>query len=529
MRANHPVARGACVALVLTLVVTAIGAGSPTGAAAATVAGAWRARVGASGSNGIVTVETDASGMSSIVLELLRLPASTPRAVTLHKGSCGSAGAVLVKLPSIRTSSTGGGIRTTRLTKAQTQAITAAVKSKTKLAIRVGTGAGTACGAFSPVVAQEGFLARQGNDLVLGGAPFHELSFNKFDLLAQFSPALGGDWGDRGPGTVAAAEAALGTLGSKGFRVVRVAVSPYSASGFEGAFFDADPARQAQERRELFAAFDQMLDACDRHGIRIVPTLLWQIEALTKLGGQPLRATMTDPDSLGRRRVAEFVRAVVTRYRDRPTIAMWEVGNEYNLVADIQWPQFDVTSDQVAAYVHDVATLVRSIDANHLITTGDSAPRPAAMHLLRAVRAGKEVDWTPDSADELIEYLRLMNADPIDVISIHYADDAMISLGGTRGSPENLRFYVRAAAEIGKPLFVGEIGYVADMKSFATPAALALLRATLPVLVELKLPLTLYWTFNDDREGAGEYLSLRYGKTDEALRLIEAASVEVRR
>ena len=122
-----------------------------------------------------------------------------------------------------------------------------------------------------------------------------------------------------------------------------------------------------------------------------------------------------------------------------------------------------------------------------------------------------------------------MNADPIDVISIHYADDAMASLGGTRGSPENLRFYARTAAGIGKPLFIGEIGYEADMTSYATPAALALLRATLPVLVELKLPLTLYWTFNDDREGAGEYLSLRYGKTDEALRLIEAASVEVRR
>jgi len=238
---------------------------------------------------------------------------------------------------------------------------------------------------------------------------------------------------------------------------------------------------------------------------------------------------MIDPDSLGRRRVAEFVSAVVARYRDRPTIAMWEVGNEYNLVADIQWKQFDVTSDQVAAYVHDVATLIRSIDANHLITTGDSAPRPAAMHLLRAVRAGKEVDWTPDSADELIEYLRLMNADPIDVISIHYADDAMVSLGGGIGSPENLRFYARAAAEIGKPLFIGEIGYEAGMESYATPVALARLRATLPVLVELNLPLTLYWTFNDDREGSGEETSLRYGRTDEALGLIEAASRDVRR
>ena len=363
MTTNHPVARGACAALALALVVTAIHAGAPTGAGAMTVTDAWRASVGPSGINGIAGLETDASGASSVVLQLLRLPPSTTHGVTLHKGTCRSVGAVLVKLPSIRTSSTGGGIRTTRLTKAQTRAITAAVKSSTRLAIRVRAGAATACGAFAPVVAQVGFLTRQGSDLVLGGAPFHELSFNKFDLLAQFSPALGGDWGDRGPGAVPAAEAALRTLGSKGFRVVRVAVSPYSASGFEGAFFDADPARQAQERREYFAGFDQMLDACDRNGIRIVASLLWQIETLGRLGGQSLRAAMTDPASLGRRRAAEFVRAVVTRYRDRPTVAMWEVGNEYNLVADIQWPQFDVTSDQVAAFVHDTATLIRSLDA----------------------------------------------------------------------------------------------------------------------------------------------------------------------
>ena len=339
---------------------------------------------------------------------------------------------------------------------------------------------------------------------------------------------LGGDWGDRSPGVVAAAEEGLKTLGSKGFRVVRVAVSPYSASGFEAAFFDADPARQAQERREYFAAFDQMLDACDRHGIRIVPTLLWQIEALTKLGGQPLRATMTDPASLGRRRVAEFVRAIVTRYRDRPTIAMWEVGGEFNLVADIQWPQFDVTSDQVAAFVHDTATLIRSVDPNHLITTGDSSPRLSAMHLLRAVRAGLPVDWTPDTAAELTDYLRLMNADPIDVISIHYYDDAMVSLGGRLGSPENLRFYARAAAEIGKPLFIGEMGFDVDVQSYTTPAGPRDAARDAPVLVELKLPLTLYWTFNDDREGRAD-TALRYGRTDEALRLIEAASDAIRR
>jgi hypothetical protein len=46
------------------------------------------------------------------------------------------------------------------------------------------------------------------------------------------------------------------------------------------------------------------------------------------------------------------------------------------------------------------------------------------MHLLH-VRGPATPSIDLDSAGELVDYLRLMNPDPIDVISIHY-DDAMI-------------------------------------------------------------------------------------------------------
>jgi endo-1,4-beta-mannosidase len=373
------------------------------------------------------------------------------------------------------------------------------------------------------------FLTRQGSGLLLDGAPFHEISFDKFDLLHQFVVTEHGTWEHDLPHGVPAAEAALRSLHEHGFRVVRVNASPFYAGWFNDVFFDADPVRQTQKRREFFAAFDQMLDACDGHGILIVATLLWNVDNLGDLGGHSIRVGMTDATSLGRRRVEEYIREVVTRYRDRPTIAMWELGNEWNLGADIQWPQFDYTSDELAAYYQQTATLIRSIDSRHLITTGDSSPRPAAMHLLQAVRAGQAVDWTSDSSSELTDYLRLVNPDPIDVISIHYYDDAMVSLGGTPGSAENLRFFANAAEEIGKPLFIGEIGLDASVQRYDTKPGLDLLRATLPVIVELGLPLTLYWAFADDRQLGEEDLSLRFGKTDEALMLIEDAAAEIRR
>ena len=536
----------------MALVATVAGAWTPTEAAAGIPIG-WRARVGSSGVNGLATVQPDSAGTGSLALQLLRLPTSATLFVTIRKGTCGSAGAVLVSTPSFRSSSSGGGIRTVRLSKPQMTAIRAAMLATGKVAIRVRIGSTTRCGAFAPLLPPPGLLTRQDAELVLAGQPFHELSFNKYDLTQQFVVSPEGSWGDNGPRSVAAGEQALQILQRHGFRVVRTSVSPFYPSWFDRAFFDADPGRQAQKRREFFAGFDAMLDACDRHGIRIVASLMWNVLTMADLGHHSLHEAIVNRNSPGRQRTEEFIRAIVSRYHDRGTIAMWEIGNEFNLVADLQsangvWggdPRGDdlhpgpvvrdernnFTSDELAAFYRDIATVIRSIDARHLITTGSSAPRPAAMHLLAAARTGAPVDWTFDSAAELTEYLRMTHPDPIDVISIHYADDPMVSLGGALDSPDNLRFFAAASRELGKPLFVGEIGYDANVQRYGTTAALEMLRATLPVIVELRLPLTLYWTFNDDRgmEAQDKSLDLRYGTTDTALELIEAAAAQIRR
>lgn len=329
------------------------------------------------------------------------------------------------------------------------------------------------------------FLERWGTELALDGRPFHEISFNAYNLLEMSLDGRASDARDE-----------LATLGKLGFRVVRVMASPYDAAGFERVFFDVDPDVQAAKRAAYFATFDALLDDADANGIRIVASLMWNVANIGDLGGHSVGEGITNPTSLGRLRVEDYIREVVTRYADRPTIAMWELGNEWNLGADIQWPQFDYTSDDLAAYYEQTASLVRSIDGRHLITTGDSSPRPAAMHLLRAVRDGQPVDWTPDSTAELREYFALINPDPIDVVSIHYYDDAMTSIGGTLGSPANLAFFKGLADGMGKPLFVGEIGCTAVVGCLdGGTAPLPMLRETLPVLVALDLPIVLYWNY----------------------------------
>jgi hypothetical protein len=398
----------------------------------------------------------------------------------------------------------------------------------------------------TPIPTQIGFLTRDGTELTLQGVPFHEISFNKYDLFGQFVLVGGEHEGDDG---VPAAIEALQTLHDKGFRVIRINASPYYPAWFNEVFFDDDPQRQAEKRKLFFEGFDQMLLECDKNQIRVVATLIWNIENLADLGHNSLEESFRNPEALGRMRTEEYIREVVSRYKDRPTIAMWEIGNEFNLFADLQDPggvipsdhiqselypgpvvrdeHNNFTSDDLATFYEDTATLIRSIDQNHLISTGSSSPRPYAMHLLRAARANRPPDWTLDNESELKEYLQMVNPDLIDVISIHYYDEAMTSFGKKNGSPDNLRFFINAADEIGKPLFIGEIGLNSEMQlRYDTQESMDLLNATLPVLVELKVPLTLYWNFNDDisYQKADLIYTLRYGKTDEALKLIEAAN-----
>jgi hypothetical protein len=86
---------------------------------------------------------------------------------------------------------------------------------------------------------------------------------------------------------------------------------------------------------------------------------MWNVANLRDLGGHSVREGMTNPESLGRQRVNDYIQAVVTRYANRRTIEMWELGNEWNLGADIRWPQFDYTPDDLAAYYVQTASCIR--------------------------------------------------------------------------------------------------------------------------------------------------------------------------
>ena len=145
------------------------------------------------------------------------------------------------------------------------------------------------------------------------------------------------------------------------------------------------------------------------------------------------------------------------------------------------------TTYQMNPFLKEWAQFIRSIDTNHLISTGFSAPRPAAQHLRLAGGTG---DWTQDNAAELETYLRETHPAPIDLISVHfYQRHDNLRLGNTdEGSVTALAAFMQVASRIGKPLYVGETG-----DDYPNRPDAPFLNRVLDEAVRLQIPLTLVW------------------------------------
>ena len=162
----------------------------------------------------------------------------------------------------------------------------------------------------------------RGTELYLHGKPFYEISFNKFDLFWQMLAAEFGR-GGFGPNPAASAEQALKELNGFGFKTLRV-------------FCNASPDYfDSLKRPRFLATMDRMLELCDRYDIRLVFSLGNCEPHYAAECGESFADLICREDSASRRKMRQYVKEMVLRYRDRKTIALWEHGNELLLKADI--------------------------------------------------------------------------------------------------------------------------------------------------------------------------------------------------
>lgn len=302
------------------------------------------------------------------------------------------------------------------------------------------------------------FLKIHGNRLYLGDKPFHNVGANLPDLFERFLR-----------GEDEKAIRTLKTAREAGIRVARCFGSTWGPELFP--IFEND-------RERWLSAYDRMLAAADREGIYVIPSLLFNANMLPwhvqrNRGKDEHIVDFLTPGTLANDLAVTYVTTIVERYKNDPRILMWEIGNEYNLEADLskQWkdrPANQIpTSDQIRAFLIQMATLIKRIDTNHPVTSGNSDMRSYAWHIRQARLKNRNapdplnypMDWTKDSYEQYVEMLRFFNPPPLDVLSVHLyppGRDHASWLPQDDNRSLMLPWARRAADSLKMPLLVGE-------------------------------------------------------------------------
>ena len=308
----------------------------------------------------------------------------------------------------------------------------------------------------------------------LAGKPFRGIGVNYFDCFLRALKS----------GSDTSYDAGFAKLAER-----KIPFARFCATGF----WPRDMRLFREDKAEYFRRLDGVVASAEKHGIGLVPSLFWYSACVPDLVGEPMDE-WANPASKTQAWMREYVREVVTRYRDRPAIWAWEFGNEYALSADLPnaaehrppvHPTLDTARQRsqrdelsfamVRSAFTAFASEVRKHDSSRLILSGDSLLRRSAWHQQR------QRTWKPDSLEQYAEMLTQMNPDPIDAISLHvYGDDS-----------ERLDKSIQVANQLGKPLCVGEFGAGGQ-----SPEQRAKFERLLGAIVERDIPLAALWVYD---------------------------------
>jgi mannan endo-1,4-beta-mannosidase len=178
-----------------------------------------------------------------------------------------------------------------------------------------------------------------------------------------------------------------------------------------------------KSKEEFFQKFDGLVSDAEKHGIYLIPVLCDSYGTFKSIGDSEVCQVGSKANTEYKR----FVQDVVLRYRNRSVIFAWEIGNEGNR-------QCSNVYDLLEWY-DDSAKFIRSLDKNHIISTGEN-----------------NFGTLDESPFKVVH----MNEN-ITAASVHiYSDD----LFGIDNSTEKfiLRWVNVSHNELKKPLYFGEFG-----------------------------------------------------------------------
>jgi hypothetical protein len=237
-------------------------------------------------------------------------------------------------------------------------------------------------------------------------------------------------------------------------------------------FWPVDWKLYLTDKKKYFELFDEFVAEAEKQNIGLIPSLFWYAQTVPDIVGEPMDQ-LGDPKSKTHEFIRTYTREVVGRYRNSPAIWAWELGNEYILAADIPLPGigYAVTEpnlgtpakrtesdkfwrENILPAYQTFASVVREIDPDRLICTGDALPHQSA-YSMRYKKSWK----TGDTRRQWVKMLLEDTPAPYDCISIHIYPSHNESYFEDKVSvSEIVAICNRTAIEAHKPLFVGEFG-----------------------------------------------------------------------
>jgi hypothetical protein len=353
----------------------------------------------------------------------------------------------------------------------------------------------------------DGIVRASGVQLTCEGRPYRAIGVN----VPHLSQAYMGTWhhwqsiyGSR-EAMRAAIEEAVADAARHQVAFIRFFASPGYPKGTAELY--------GQDRESYWQQMDELFTLCRQHRVKLVPSLgtvfKWHLDC-----GEP-RTAVLDPQSRTYAATYGYVREIVTRYRDDPTVLMWELENEAFLAADVDQRDRPAPGRGIypadshayrAAYAHEdslrfemllqhyrnVTALIKKLDPHHLVTSGDAGVREESMSRRETF---PDFQWRTDSLREHLSNLLQSQPAPLDVMSLH-AYGNFSHRGNVAGlsALAMLAAQVRAIHAAGRPVFIGELGQI-DPNLREDPAG-TWTRAALDLLDEEGVAVAALWVWH---------------------------------
>jgi hypothetical protein len=331
--------------------------------------------------------------------------------------------------------------------------------------------------------------------------PNSAIGLNAFPLFVQYLGISQGntDYQDERHRRVSKAMARKSIISASeiGTKYLRVMVSGFYSPTLD--VLNNDPSA-------FWSAMDELMAEFKANDMKIIPSLGWHIYQFPDYFGETISDYIGDPNSRSYLLYTQFISDFVTRYKDQDVVLFYEIGNEYNLHADII-PSHTLNNEpytgrfstaQLSNFQKRIANHIRALDPAGMVGSGNSVPRPSAYHLmLQPAFSPEGPDWTPDSFDQFKQYVKILE-EGVDIISMHMYNGApgnntRFGITG-ENSAEIVSYMNEAVEETGKLFFMGEFGDSDPHVSVDSNAVFT--RNMFNKITELDIPFSAPWIWD---------------------------------